>query len=72
MGIYAMNRKILSLVEKGRRFDFPDFVLKANREGLKVRCYLGAMDKIWLDIGRPEDYEEAIRIFKESRAEFLP
>jgi len=72
MGIYMMNRKILSLIEKGKRFDLPDFVLKAKGKGLKIKCYSGAMDKIWLDIGRPEDYAEALRTFKENRAEFLP
>ena len=72
MGIYVMNRKILGLMERKKRFDLPDLMLKARREGLRIRCYYGATDKIWLDIGRPEDYAEATRVFNENRGELLP
>jgi NDP-sugar pyrophosphorylase family protein len=28
-------------------------------------------DGLWLDIGRPEDYEDAVRTFEANRSEFL-
>lgn len=72
MGIYMMNRRVIDLMEKGEKFDLPNLVLKAKQENLKIQCYLKAMDKIWLDIGRVDDYAEACRIFTEKRTEFLP
>ena len=72
MGIYMINRRVIDLMVNGEKFDLPNLVLQAKNEGLKIKCYFQAMDKIWLDIGRPDDYSEAILTFKEHRTEFLP
>ncbi len=70
MGIYVFNRNIVNLIEKNKKLDMPDLVLRAKRAGKKILCF--SDDYYWLDIGRPDDYEEANRIFKERRGEFLP
>ena len=72
MGIYIMNRNIIDLMTKGEKIDIPNLILKAKQRNLKIQCYFQSMDKIWLDIGRVDDYAEACRIFKENRSEFLP
>ena len=43
-------------------------LLKNN--GDKVFCY--EEDCIWLDIGRVDDYQEAIKIFSKNKKIFLP
>ncbi len=70
MGIYVFNRNVVSIIEKNKKLDMPDLVLRAKHAGKKIKCFTG--DYYWLDIGRPDDYEEANRIFKEKRGEFLP
>lgn len=38
--------------------------------GKTIKCYTG--DYCWLDIGKADDYETAVTIFKKRRLEFLP
>ena len=69
MGMYVFNKDMLSLVRKDERMDMPDLQIKAKKENKQIKCYL--QDCIWLDIGRPEDYEEAVKIFEEKKIEFI-
>ena len=57
MGVYAMNKKILSFVPDHEPFGFDHLMLKLleSRQRIAVFPY----DGYWLDIGRPEDYEKA-------------
>jgi NDP-sugar pyrophosphorylase family protein len=57
MGVYALSPEALELVPKGR-FDIPDLVLALLDAGLPVGSY--AFDGYWLDIGRHDDYEQAL------------
>ncbi|MBN2318433.1 MAG: NTP transferase domain-containing protein [Acidobacteria bacterium] len=61
MGIYAANRRILDFIPIGRLFGFDTLMLKLLKAGEEVhtRHHRG----YWLDIGRPDDYEKAIRDF---------
>lgn len=68
MGIYVYEPQALQYIPAGKYFDFPSLVLKLIEAGEKVGCY--ETDGIWLDIGRPEDYAEAQKIFTEHRNEF--
>jgi len=45
-------------VKPGAYLDFPDLVLRALTAGERVCSY--GYDGLWLDIGRHEDYEQAI------------
>ena len=69
-GIYVFNKTIVNLIEKNKKLDMPELVLRAQHAGKKIKCFTG--DYSWLDIGRPDDYDEAIRVFKEQRGAFLP
>jgi NDP-mannose synthase len=69
MGIYAMNRRVVDYIPQGEKFDMPDLILALHRAGEKVFCYSGDYD--WLDIGRLDDYEQAVMIFEANRNAYL-
>jgi len=57
MGIYALNKRALEYIPDGTRFGFDDLVnaLLAKGEAVTTFPHTG----YWLDIGRPEEYEQA-------------
>jgi NDP-sugar pyrophosphorylase family protein len=71
MGVYAVNRLVLDrFVPSGMRYGFDDLMLDMIRSGEKVQVeeYGG----YWLDIGRPDDYMEAIDSFSAMKERLLP
>jgi NDP-sugar pyrophosphorylase family protein len=68
MGIYVYEPRALDYIPRGRYFDFPSLVLTLLAQKEKVACYRS--DDIWLDIGRPADYENAREVFEQRREEF--
>ena len=69
MGVYVMEPRALDLVEPGTYTDIPDLVLRLIEAGESVGSYL--FDGYWLDIGRHEDYELAIRQYEELKPMLL-
>ena len=69
MGVYIMEPRILDFIEPDEPLDLPDLVLKLLKAGEQVGSY--RFEGFWLDIGRHEDYEEAIREFDQVRQELL-
>lgn len=57
MGIYAVNRSILRMIPEDCNFGFDDLMYKLLGEKVKVNIY--KYNGYWMDIGRPEDYEQA-------------
>src|ERR1035438_6134251 len=57
MGVYVMNRNILSMVPYNRKFGFDDLMLTRSEERREISVY--RFNGYWLDIGRPDDYEKA-------------
>jgi NDP-mannose synthase len=70
MGIYVYEPRVLSYIEKDSYLDFPDLVLKLIHAGERVVGY--ESHDVWLDIGRHEDHEEAVREFESRREAFVP
>jgi NDP-mannose synthase len=68
MGIYCMNKKILDFIPKGEYKDLPELMLNLIKEAIPVYSYY--FDGIWLDIGRVEDYEQAIEIYDRNQKKF--
>ncbi|MGI8839017.1 MAG: sugar phosphate nucleotidyltransferase [Pyrinomonadaceae bacterium] len=68
MGIYVYEPHVLRYIKAGVYLDFPDLVLKLIGAGERVVGYHS--DDIWLDIGRPEDYQKAVDEFENHQAEF--
>jgi NDP-mannose synthase len=69
-GIYLFEPEIIDFIPAGQRFDLPDLVLKLLDRGVTVGEFAG--EGQWLDIGRHDDYEEAVRSFEAHRDEYLP
>jgi NDP-sugar pyrophosphorylase family protein len=70
MGVYVGDPAVLNYIEPGEHLDVPDLVLRLLGAGEQVGSYL--YDGYWLDIGRHEDYEQAIMQYEELRPMLLP
>ena len=62
MGIYMLNRQILSSIPPDQHFGFDQLIVKL----LETKEYPAAYfhPGVWLDIGRAQDYDEADRLFQ--------
>ena len=69
MGVNAFRADVLRHVQPNRYLDIPQLMQVLMNSGERVQCYQS--DCFWLDIGRPADYEKALEVFQERRAEFL-
>lgn len=69
-GIYLFEPAVLEYIPPGERLDMPDLVLRLLAAGQRVSSY--PFQGMWLDIGRPDDYERAVAEFEAHRAEFVP
>ncbi|MER3521215.1 MAG: nucleoside-diphosphate-sugar pyrophosphorylase, partial [Acidimicrobiia bacterium] len=49
-GIYAVSREAISLIPKGQKLDFPDFIMMLLDRNIPVRAFF--VKGVWLDIGR--------------------
>ena len=70
MGVYCFSPNVLDHIERGKRLDFPDLVLKLIAAGELVRAWRS--DAYWLDIGRHDDYEAALEEFEQVRSRLIP
>ncbi len=69
-GIYIFEPAVLEYIPRGKRMDLPDLVLKLLADGQRVAAY--PFEGLWLDIGRPDDYERAVAEFELHRDELIP
>jgi NDP-sugar pyrophosphorylase family protein len=69
-GIYIFEPEVLTCIDRARRLDLPELILRLLKAGQKVNIY--NFDGYWLDIGRHDDYETAMEKFAAHRADFLP
>jgi NDP-sugar pyrophosphorylase family protein len=69
MGIYMASRKILELIPRDTAYGFDHLMLEliATRQPAAVKSH----DGYWLDIGRPDDYAQAIDEFEKLKPRFL-
>jgi NDP-mannose synthase len=70
MGVYCFAPRALSFIEPGERLDFPDLILRLIAAGELVRAW--PSDDYWLDIGRHDDYEQALEEFESVRDRLIP
>ncbi len=70
MGVYALNKSVVRHIPKDEYYDFPMLIHALLAAGELVRAV--PFEGIWLDIGRPPDYEEAQKTFAELRDRILP
>ncbi|MBK9521668.1 MAG: nucleotidyltransferase family protein [Rhodocyclaceae bacterium] len=69
MGIYMISRDILDHIPDSGPYGFDNLMLDllTARKTVQVRPFNG----YWLDIGRPDDYAQAIEEFESMKARFL-
>jgi NDP-sugar pyrophosphorylase family protein len=59
MGIYVFKKAVLDFVPENEKYGFDDLMYELLRRQQPVGYY--PYDGYWLDIGRPADYEQALR-----------
>jgi NDP-mannose synthase len=69
MGIYMVSREVLEHIPADRPFGFDNLMLDLIKAGKRVAVQ--PFSGYWLDIGRPDDYAQAIDQFETMRAQFL-
>ena len=65
MGIYVFEPRIVEYIPRNQYLDFPDLVLKLIKAGECVKGY--HYEGYWQDLGRPDDYEQAVQDFTKLR-----
>jgi len=69
MGIYVFEPRVLEYIPYNQYLDFPDLVLNLIQSGESVKRY--GFNGYWQDLGRAEDYEQAVQDFDKLRPVFL-
>jgi NDP-sugar pyrophosphorylase family protein len=69
MGIYVFEPRVLNYVEHNQHLDFPDLVLRLLQAGERVMGY--PFDGYWQDLGRADDYEQAVQEWETLRLQIL-
>jgi NDP-sugar pyrophosphorylase family protein len=70
MGVYMLEPRALEHVPAEARFDIPDLVLALLDAGEPVGSFL--YDGYWLDIGRHDDYEQALADYEQILPKLMP
>ena len=63
MGIYVINKRVLSLIPENERFDMPDLVQRLLGEAAHVVSYESR--DLWFDVGTKADLEKAKEEFEQ-------
>lgn len=69
MGIYMANKKALEYIPEGTPYGFDQLMLNLIRNNNPASVY--RFDGYWLDIGRPDDYLQAIEEFEALKGKFV-
>ena len=57
MGIYCLSRSVVEQLSKGAAYGFDNLMIDGIRKKQKIEAKL--FNGFWLDIGRPDDYDNA-------------
>lgn len=69
MGVYMVSRRIMDFIPKGESYGFDNLMLDLIAAGQPA--VVRKFDGYWLDIGRPDDYMQAIEEFEQMKPRFL-
>ena len=69
MGVNAFHKSALDFIPKGRYLDIPTLMMNLRTGGKQVLTYRSECQ--WLDIGRPDDYEQALATFEQNKGSYL-
>lgn len=69
MGVNVFDKSVLDSISKAQHLDMPMLMMKLKNAGRTVLSFRS--DCEWLDIGRVDDYEMAVKAFEQSRDKYL-
>lgn len=69
MGVNAFHKSALDFIPKSLYLDIPILMMNLKTAGKQVLTYQSECQ--WLDIGRPDDYEQALAIFEQNKNLYL-
>jgi len=69
MGICVFEPEILGYIPENKKYDVPDLIRSLIDSGQKISAYVS--DDYWMDIGRPDDYEKAVKDYTSSPEKFI-
>ena len=69
MGVYMASRRIMGFIPEGKSYGFDNLMLDLLAAGKPAA--VRKFDGYWLDIGRPDDYVQAIEEFEQMKQRFL-
>jgi NDP-sugar pyrophosphorylase family protein len=69
MGIYMLSHTVLDHIPKDRHYGFDDLMAEMLCSDIPVHVHRHNGE--WLDIGRPDDYHQAIELFAKQDQKFL-
>jgi len=69
MGIYAVSKDVIGYIPEGIPFGFDQLMGKLLSKNIPVGIL--PHKSLWLDIGRPDDYMQAIDDFERDRSRYL-
>ncbi|MFC1478319.1 sugar phosphate nucleotidyltransferase [Candidatus Margulisiibacteriota bacterium] len=69
MGIYIIKRKVIEKLPKGKPYGFDNLMLDGIASDMKMQVM--PFQGYWLDIGRPDDYEQANKDFSGMKDKLL-
>jgi NDP-sugar pyrophosphorylase family protein len=70
MGINVFHKSVLEFIPRAQYLDIPTLMIDLIRADKMVMTFQSKSE--WLDIGRPDDYEQAIEKFENSKDKYLP
>jgi len=70
MGVYVVSRAALEFVPSGRKYGFDHLMKDLLARGKRV--HVERFSGYWLDIGRPDDYMQAVDEFDQWKDRLLP
>jgi len=69
MGIYVFNKVVLGYIPRGKAFGFDDLMYRLVAKSDRVFSY--GYNGYWRDLGRSDDYKEAVKDFAKDRQRFF-
>ena len=69
MGVNVFNKSALEFIPYGEYLDIPTLMMNLKNAGKPVTTFRSECE--WLDIGRADDYEQAVAEFERSRSKYL-
>src|SRR5436853_1486319 len=69
MGIYVFSPAVREYIPRSQKFDFPELVQRLLTNKQPVLAY--ESEAYWMDIGRPDDYQQANEDFPKMEGAFL-